>query len=122
MPRPRREDVDRRFWISACRWFSGWRTSLLVVKPETVTATAALGQSAQLQRPPHAPRGRRRRPDATHRRQGMPSAKPVRAPRLVSVVHSVDILMVRQNHNTVAWRDGPHLYKVGSWGVKMRDA
>ena len=36
MPRPRHEDADRRFWILACRWFSGWRTSLLIVKPETV--------------------------------------------------------------------------------------
>src|SRR5262245_56981197 len=35
-PRPRLEDMDRRFWILACRWFSGWQTSLLVVKPETV--------------------------------------------------------------------------------------
>src|SRR5262244_1688178 len=35
-PRPRLEDVDRRFWILACRWFSGWQTSLLVVKPDTV--------------------------------------------------------------------------------------
>ena len=36
MPRPRLEDADRRFWILACRWFSGWRTPLLIVKPETV--------------------------------------------------------------------------------------
>jgi hypothetical protein len=36
MPRPRLEDADRRFWILACRWFSGWRSSLLIVKPETV--------------------------------------------------------------------------------------
>src|SRR5215467_12967306 len=35
-PRPRLEEADRRFWILACRWFSGWRTSLLIVKPETV--------------------------------------------------------------------------------------
>ena len=35
-PRPRLEDVDRRFWILACRWFSGWQTSLLVIRPETV--------------------------------------------------------------------------------------
>jgi len=35
-PRPRLEDPDRRFWILACRWFASWRTSLLVVKPETV--------------------------------------------------------------------------------------
>src|SRR4029453_15923350 len=36
MPRPRLEDADRRFWILVCRWFSGWRTSLLIVKPPTV--------------------------------------------------------------------------------------
>jgi len=35
-PRPRLEEADRRFWILACRWFSGWRTSLLIVRPETV--------------------------------------------------------------------------------------
>src|SRR5215813_14109471 len=35
-PRSRLEDVDRRFWILACRWFNGWQTSLLLVKPETV--------------------------------------------------------------------------------------
>ena len=34
-PRPRLKDADRRFWILACRWFSGWRRSLLIVKPET---------------------------------------------------------------------------------------
>jgi putative transposase len=35
-PRPHLRDADRRFWILACRWFLGWRTSLLIVKPETV--------------------------------------------------------------------------------------
>ena len=35
-PRPRLTDADRRFWIFACRWFSDWQESLLVVKPETV--------------------------------------------------------------------------------------
>jgi hypothetical protein len=35
-PRPRLKDADRRFWVLACRWFVGWRTSLLIVKPETV--------------------------------------------------------------------------------------
>src|SRR5262249_25617991 len=40
MPRPHLEDVDRRFWILACRWFSGWRTSLLIVKPETASELA----------------------------------------------------------------------------------
>jgi hypothetical protein len=35
-PRPRLMDADRRYWIPACRWFVGWRPSLLIVKPETV--------------------------------------------------------------------------------------
>jgi hypothetical protein len=35
-PRPRLTDVDRHFWILAYRWFVGWGTSLLIVKPETV--------------------------------------------------------------------------------------
>src|SRR4029077_4603763 len=39
-PSPQRHwalgDVDRRFWILARRWFSGWRRSLLIVTPETV--------------------------------------------------------------------------------------
>jgi putative transposase len=43
MPRPRLEDADRRFWLLVCRWFSGWRTSLLIVKPETVLRWHRLG-------------------------------------------------------------------------------
>jgi hypothetical protein len=35
-PRPRMRDSDRRFWVLACRWFTAWRGSLLIVKPETV--------------------------------------------------------------------------------------
>jgi putative transposase len=35
-PRPRLKDGDRCFWVLACRWFVGWQTSLLIVKPETV--------------------------------------------------------------------------------------
>jgi hypothetical protein len=35
-PRPHLKDADRRFWILAYRWFRGWRTSFLIVKPETV--------------------------------------------------------------------------------------
>ena len=34
--RPHLKDADRGFWILACRWFLGWRQSLLIVKPETV--------------------------------------------------------------------------------------
>jgi putative transposase len=35
-PPPRLMDADPRYWILACRRFVGWRTSLLIVKPETV--------------------------------------------------------------------------------------
>ena len=35
-PRPRMCDADRRFWVLACRWFTAWRGSLLIVKPDTV--------------------------------------------------------------------------------------
>jgi hypothetical protein len=35
-PRPRFKDADRRFWILACQWFDASRTSVLIVKPETV--------------------------------------------------------------------------------------
>ena len=35
-PRPRLKDADRRFWVLACRWFLGWQSSVLIVKPETV--------------------------------------------------------------------------------------
>ena len=34
--RPRICYADRCFWILACRWFSAWRGSLLIVTPETV--------------------------------------------------------------------------------------
>ena len=34
--RPRLKDADRRFWIIACRWFSDWRRTLVIVQPETV--------------------------------------------------------------------------------------
>jgi hypothetical protein len=32
----RSRNTDRQFWICASRWFPGWRSSLLIVKPETV--------------------------------------------------------------------------------------
>ncbi len=34
--RPQLKDADRRFWVLACRWYSGWKQSLIVVKPETL--------------------------------------------------------------------------------------
>ena len=35
-PQPRLRDADRRFRILARRWFSGWRGTLFVARPETV--------------------------------------------------------------------------------------
>src|SRR5215831_21318205 len=35
-PHPRSNNANRGFWILACRWLPAWRTSLLIVKPETV--------------------------------------------------------------------------------------
>jgi hypothetical protein len=35
-PQPRLRNADRQFWICASRWFTDWRNSLLIVKPETV--------------------------------------------------------------------------------------
>src|SRR5215831_3933751 len=35
-PHPRPNNANRGFWILACRWLPAWRTSLLIVKPETV--------------------------------------------------------------------------------------
>src|SRR5215510_1688053 len=34
--RPRLLGADRRFWILARQWYSGWRDVLLIVQPETV--------------------------------------------------------------------------------------
>jgi transposase InsO family protein len=34
--RPTLQDADRRFWIIASRWFSGWVAALIIVQPETV--------------------------------------------------------------------------------------
>ena len=35
-PQLRLGNAHWRFWVIACRWFSSWRGSPLVVKPETV--------------------------------------------------------------------------------------
>ena len=45
-PRPRLRNADRRFWILASRWFSDWRTPLLIVKPETVLGWQRAGWRA----------------------------------------------------------------------------
>ena len=44
--RPNLSDADRRFWILASRWFSDWRTPLLIVKPETVLGWQRAGWRA----------------------------------------------------------------------------
>src|ERR1700730_10102660 len=49
-PRPRLKDADRRFWVLACRWFVGWRMSVLIVKPETVLHWHRLGWRAYWRR------------------------------------------------------------------------
>lgn len=44
--RPKIRDADRRFWILACQLFSGWRRSLIIVKPETVVGWHRKGWKA----------------------------------------------------------------------------
>jgi putative transposase len=61
-PRPRLRDADRRFWILASRWFSNWRGTLLVVKPETVLAWHRKGWKAYWRWRSRAPAGSGRRP------------------------------------------------------------
>ena len=36
--RPQLRDTDRRFWILACKLFSGWHRSLIIVRPDTVVS------------------------------------------------------------------------------------
>jgi hypothetical protein len=54
-PRSRFEDADRRFWVLACRWFVGWRTSVLIVswRPHR-----SIGQRAPCAPLPFAPHRR----------------------------------------------------------------
>ena len=56
--RPQLRDADRRFWILACRLFSGWSRSLIVVKPDTVVSWHRRGWKAYW-------RWRSRRPSRT---------------------------------------------------------
>ena len=44
--RPRVREVDRRFRILACRWFSNWRGMLIIVKPDTVIRWHRIGWMA----------------------------------------------------------------------------
>jgi hypothetical protein len=38
VPRPRLARWDRIVWVWLCRWWTGWRSSLLIVQPATVLA------------------------------------------------------------------------------------
>ncbi len=60
--RPQLWDADRRVWVLACRYFSGWRRSLIVVKPDTVVSWHRKGWKAYW-------RWRSRRPCRTGRRK-----------------------------------------------------
>ena len=44
--RPKLRDADRRFWVLACRWFSGWRQNVLIVRPDTVVGWHRKGWKA----------------------------------------------------------------------------
>ena len=66
--RPRLRDSDRRFWVLACQWFSGWRQSLLVVKPDTVVRWHRKGWKAYW-------RWRSSRPARTGRRKIEPELR-----------------------------------------------
>ena len=62
-PRPRLADADRLFWVLACRWFVGWRTSVLIMKPETVLRWHRHGWRAYWRR--------------RSRRKGKPGRRPI---------------------------------------------
>ncbi len=59
--RPRLRDADRRFWILARQWFSGWRASLIVVRPDTVVSWHRKGWKAYWRWRSHRPSGTGRR-------------------------------------------------------------
>ena len=59
--RPRLRDSDRRFWVLACQWFSGWRRSLIVVQPDTVVGWHRKGWKAYWRWRSHRPAGTGRR-------------------------------------------------------------
>jgi len=61
-PRPRLTDADRRFWILACRWLTGWRGSLVLVSPETVLGWHRRGWKAHWRWRSRAMGGHGRRP------------------------------------------------------------
>ncbi len=59
--RPLLRDSDRRFWVLACQWFSGWSRSLVVVRPDTVVSWHRKGWKAYWRWRSHRPSGTGRR-------------------------------------------------------------
>ncbi len=55
--RPQLQDADRRFWVLACQWFSGWRASLIAVRPDTVVNWHRKGWKAYWRWRSHHPSG-----------------------------------------------------------------
>src|SRR5258707_9717591 len=37
-PRPRLRSFDRFFWIALRRWWAGWASALIIVKPDSVVS------------------------------------------------------------------------------------
>ncbi len=66
--RPRLRNQDRRFWILVCQWYSGWRRSLIVVRPDTVVGWHRKGWKAYW-------RWRSHRPTKTGRRKIKPELR-----------------------------------------------
>ncbi len=60
--RPQLRDADRCFWVLACQLLSGWRRSLIVVRPDTVVSWHRKGWRAYW-------RWRSCRPSGTGRRK-----------------------------------------------------
>ena len=59
--RPQLRNSDRRFWVLTCQWFSGWRRSLIVVRPDTVVSWHRKGWKAYWRWRSHRPSGTGRR-------------------------------------------------------------
>ena len=66
--RARLRDEDRRFWVFSCRWFSGWRQSLIIVRPHTVVGWHRRGSKGSW-------RWRSRRPARIARRKIEPELR-----------------------------------------------
>ena len=103
--RPRLRNSDRRFWILACRWFTHWRKSLLIVKPETVLGWHRKGWKVYWRK-----RSRRRGKVGRHRisaelralirRMACPSQKldlnPLRAASRLEIAYQGDVAMAKK--------------------------